>query len=474
MLGFVAILVASGLPIGVGYGIDASADNAVGPSDVAGDLVGALGAGTNQDSSGLVVPIEPMVAPPGIAGEVEDDGWISPDELLARLGDVVAGFGGMFYTDDGLSVTIWLTSNVTVSEALRARDIAANVLDDVHLSSLGVIPRKADFTWSQLHEWHMRLFSEPDLDFVFSDIDETINRIVMGVEDPSTQEAALRSVATRLGIAPGAIHFVEAAPAEDDTSLSSSHRPIRGGLQTAWWRTATATSHLCTVGVPARLDSISGFLTASHCSNLIGSTNGVGDNTSYGQPGTNQPVASEHRDGRWWTGTVSGYTCPTDRQCRFADTNFAAYLPGETLRRGRIAWPPSEGSTSWNGSTERTIIGLRYPEVGKTVAMVGRASGRRTGIVRGSCVVLNQTYGPTNVRWVCMAYADYHAQGGDSGGPIFRRESGGTLDAHLQGIHKGRFSIGGTQYSWYSPVSNSRNARELGTGLRVCISTVDC
>lgn len=78
-------------------------------------------------------------------------------------------------------------------------------------------------------------------------------------------------------------------------------------------------------------------------------------------------------------------------------------------------------------------------------------------------------------RYVCQAYATYFSQDGDSGGPVVWQQSGQpTTERNFVGIHSGRVTISGVGYGWFAPALNLRHANELGSGLRVCLTTKDC
>lgn len=178
---------------------------------------------------------DPPVAPPVDEPETEEDrAWKSYDQQLLEVAQEVPAFGGLFLSDDEETLNVWLTDRVTGAEARqenarRARETAARVLEDVSVAAAVARPLRADFSWEELHDWHMRLFTDLDVDHVFTDIDETINRIVIGVGDPGRQGAEVRARAAALGVPPSAIQIAASSPFEFGSSLRDEHTvPLAG------------------------------------------------------------------------------------------------------------------------------------------------------------------------------------------------------------------------------------------------------
>lgn len=409
-------------------------------------------AATSSPAAGSQLPpgaeaVEMRGDVPVLRGDPSVDlGWKSYDHMLLDVADEVPGFAGLFGDlEDGTVLNVRLTGQPELARARQARDAAARALDTPAMRDLDVRALPAQFTWQEMHEWHMRLFTELTVDWIFLDNDERTNQLVVGVEDPGRDAGAVRAEATSLGVPARALEVVQADPPIEFSSLRDFHRPLVGGLQIVFRRDGSNKS--CTLGVPARYGDLGwpGFITASHCSIQQGhSGSGTGgDGTVYGQPNLNSQIGHEVRDGWWWLGTVSGFTCPTGRMCRFADVAFSSLAIGVTSRQGSVAWPPAEGSFAWDGSSERRIIGRSNPAVPRQVAKVGRTTGTSLHVPQYTCRSVNTTVHGVAARYVCQTWGSNvdGAAGGDSGAPVIRRESGAVTDADLKGILRGALTV---------------------------------
>ncbi|MBI1843105.1 MAG: hypothetical protein HYR89_00595 [Actinobacteria bacterium] len=211
------------------------------------------------------------------------------DELFSTVTRAVPGFGGAYLVGNPtLGETQRLVIRMTDTNndrLLRAEEILKRIFKPTfdRLTSEAV---KADYDFVQLDAWHKDLqeaFTLPGVSL--TDVQESRNRVVVGVEDPETQSLAVRALATERGVPDQALEIIRATPMTQ--MLQSKRRPMRGGnqiqFQTGLWGAQTGT---CTLGVPAVLNGVNGFLTNSHCSR----TRNELDNGRYWQ--ATRPVGS--------------------------------------------------------------------------------------------------------------------------------------------------------------------------------------
>ena len=220
----------------------------------------------------------------------------------------------------------------------------------------------------------------------------------------------------------------------------------------------------CTIGfVASSRDHGSVIVTNAHCSNALGSTDG----TIYGQP-TNVNNAFESD----WFGQevydpplLNKYTWNCFFGCRNSDANFVStsingsgYSFGRGAALGKVA-RPNGPTTSINDTSTRintsapqlTITGeTRAWAVGSAVHKIGRTTGWTRGSLTYYCKKKRGYY--------CQDGANYVFRVGDSGAPVFRLNTDGTIA--LIGIHHSRIGSLGYNESIYSPLSRVR--RDLG------------
>jgi hypothetical protein len=103
------------------------------------------------------------------------------------------------------------------------------------------------------------------------------------------------------------------------------------------------------------------------------------------------------------------------------------------------------------------IVGEAWAEPGQLVDKIGAATGRRTGVVQRKCVDKPRRgtgyYEPYNVVFRCQTEVQWtRTDNGDSGGPVFRRLTDGTVQ--LLGVHTAALQ---THLGYYASVANIRN-----------------
>ncbi len=160
--------------------------------------------------------------------------------------------------------------------------------------------------------------------------------------------------------------------------------------------------------------------------------------------------------------------------CRYSDAALIQFDAGVTNNLGYLA------KTVEDGFGGLAIVGSRTIPVdgssamqGASIAKVGRTTGYSSGVVTAHCVdvpqfeAVNGVAVDTNRDMRCQDQADYYAEPGDSGSPVFSL----TNDGWLLGLHWGTsFSIRGDptspQRTTYSPWGNTATevTRDLGAG----------
>jgi hypothetical protein len=249
---------------------------------------------------------------------------------------------------------------------------------------------------------------------VFTDADETTGRLVVGVMDRGV-EGLIRARLPQLGVGNQFVDIVETDPIFAVATLRERHRPVIGGVQIRF------SQYVCSVGYPARLDGVLGFVTASHCSDRQGSADG----TSYYQP-LNQVadefIGTETVDPAY-VRNLNG--CPRGRKCRYSDVNFSDGAPNVAFTIGRIAKTSAANNGSLAVTDGFTIGGEGTALVGSMANKVGRTTGWTRGTVTRTCT--DTGVSGTNIVLLCQDFVESTAQivaGGDSGSPTFQTGSG--------------------------------------------------
>lgn len=185
-----------------------------------------------------------------------------------------------------------------------------------------------------------------------------------------------------------------------DLGRTDMWRPVIGGVQTG------TPSGALTVGFAATRRGQPGFVTSGH---------GGGVGTTVFQPNPSYPI-----------GTITASSNGVS-----SDSSFVAYSNSQ----GKIFESPS--SQPW-------VYGWGDPSTGLAVYMSGISSGVSSGTVLQKVSVWNWYFQKMiDNQW----YASYPAAGGDSGAPVYYKDS--SQHIQLTGVHWAR-----TLYSVFSPISN--------------------
>lgn len=259
----------------------------------------------------------------------------------------------------------------------------------------------------------------------------------------------------RLGIPREAVNIEVDPPLElASHTLRDKYRPVQGGFQIqAYGRGA------CSLGFNAR-DSASRrlFVTASHCSNVMGEVESNFYQPSYA---IDTFIGYEYRDPPFWT----GLPCPSGRRCRWSDSLLARFGTAVADDLGRIARTTGLGSITVDHSkpTFRITSETARPAAGQVLNKVGKGTGWSQGAVDRVCVDAN--FGGTDITFLCQDHVAAHVGGGDSGAPVFKLMWRG--DVSLYGVLWAMDRLG----FWFSAFYNVQI--ELGT-LKTCAPGFTC
>jgi len=363
----------------------------------------------------------------------------APD--LGTLARTVPGFGGLFL-DHGVP-TVYLTDvskRGPVERALgpfaRGRGFAP--------AEIRVLQGR--YAYGDLDRWFQRVSYEAfdQGGVVFVDLDESTNRVLVGVERGASH-ANVRSLAARLGVPTEAIVTRDVDPIVYAATLRDQVRPVVAGLQIHFG------NFLCSIGFNAVSGGQNSFVTASHCTNKQGGVEG----TQYFQSLSSQAnsfIGTEVADPVYVRNLAPG--CPKGKLCRFSDAARASYAGGVAFTLGGIAQTsgPNNGSLTITGTFNITSEGNAV--AGDVANKVGRTTGWTQGVVTNTCV--NTGVSRTRIVQLCQTFVSAGVGGGDSGSDVFGLTGGSSV--RLLGILWGGNGAG-TQFV-YSPISNVE--QELG------------
>jgi hypothetical protein len=388
------------------------------------------------------------------------------DDRFDALTRSVPGFGGLFYDANG-RLTIYVKDPSTLAPASRSA-VASFLAQErgghraeqaaIDVANAAVLPATYDFHELLAFYRSVVLPAVPTITGITSgDIDETKNRIVIGVGSADLI-AAVQARVAKLGAPAGMVEIKEVPPTTVNSLLTDRLRPVPGGAHI--YRLTATDSIYCTLGFnfvryPGTIgDTVATdryFVTASHCSS---SRNSLDYSDSY-QHG--DIVANEWGDPAAFTNSYTS-TCPVGKLCRFADASVYRYNDPSLDDQNHVALA-GIGSLSFTGVA--TITSVDSPPVGYTVNMIGAKSGRRYATVEATCEDVFNIAGWTNGALLCQGRAAYFSQDGDSGAPVIELFGDGT--AWAVGIHWGNYTSAGVLHSRFSPMNNVLN--ELYTRL---------
>ena len=220
---------------------------------------------------------------------------------------------------------------------------------------------------------------------------------------------------------------------------------------------------LCTIGFVAIKDGTAGMVTAGHC-NEGDPYNGGVNNQRFDQPSTINFIGYEDLDPPFSTSKPG---CTDSDGCRYSDSTFIDFGSGVQYNRGWIAKPIGNGSITVHPDTAHysIISDSSYALQNDTVLTIGRSSGQVQGNVSNTCVDKDDA---GNVHWegtyLCQVRVNTGVAGGDSGGPVFKIQSGDNVK--LLGI----LTLGSSNTYIYSPIGKIFIDLSVSSTWDVCTS----
>lgn len=127
-------------------------------------------------------------------------------EVKGEIGDEVPTFGGLYVDHGNSTIHVYVKAQ---EDAEKIKEIVSSY-DDVELVIL-----KGNYTFSQLMEWKgklIKLFSDDDLRITSVDIEDTKNKLEVGVETAESQIKAVREEIKKLNIPQEAVDIIEGGP----------------------------------------------------------------------------------------------------------------------------------------------------------------------------------------------------------------------------------------------------------------------
>jgi hypothetical protein len=381
---------------------------------------------------------------------------MNPDEAEAAIADRVPGFAGWVHGDDGKTVARMTRSSglfdIAEKQGDQAKWKSLNTPSATFAKSLGDSGnvRKAQWDSRQLLDFKTKVFSMATAKGVIAvSIDRENNRLDVAynqdLDAPGLEALTARLAASGVPMVAMSMRAAELPKrnATVGTSVRSQPLPLAGGAQFNFG--TTSGTFLCTVGVPARINGVQGFMTASHCSERVYS---LSARTRMTSPG-GVFVGSETID-------PAGRSCslPDTLGCREADALFVSGGPGNAVDFGRIMY------TNFGSLTVAGVLNvqgtLNYPSVGQTIYKTGRTTGLTRATVARVCVDTlvsdpDGTYGA--LCSVEVATGSFIA-GGDSGSSVWTYNGVGPV---ITGI----VSYGSSNTGGFSPWGGV--VREFGT-----------
>ncbi len=386
---------------------------------------------------------------------------MNPDEAEAAIADRVPGFAGWVHSDDG-KTTARMTRSSGLFDGADAQGAekqggqakwkslatpSANFAKS--LGDSGDV-RKAQWDSRQLLDFKNKIFSMASAKGVIAvSIDRESNRLDIAYNEELDAQGvqALTARLASSGVPLAAISMRAAElpkrSATVGTSLRSQPLPLAGGAQFNF--TTSGGGFVCSVGVPARINGVQGFVTASHCSDSVYN---LSARTRMTSPG-GVFVGAETID-------PAGRSCPLPDTlgCRESDALFVSGGPANAVDFGKIMLT-NRGSL--NVTSVVNVQGtLNYPTVGQTIFKTGRTTGTTSARVARVCVDTLVTDPKGTYGALCsveVATSSFIA-GGDSGSSVWVNNGAGPV---ITGI----VSYGSSTTGGFSPWGGV--VKEFGT-----------
>ena len=456
-----------------------------------------------------------------VADTLPDDPSRPDEILSSRMARRIPGFGGLSSDSTGaLVVYLTHPANSAAAAAVRQAVAERLAEHSRHFSAQGAAPRleirQGRYTFAQLRRLRDRLndeiLSTPGV--LFTDVDELANRFVVGIDAAQAEpaRAAVRRLAVSRGGDADIVQFevrtlnlclertcqpkpVIIPPPDYETKANAGPSDMRARMDTLVGGAQVVSQFKIGEGTLGFVvwhcgqadvtemyanDCRDWYVVTNHQTRTRAYVDGdpfYHPDTYYGSP----QVGVEAIDTRWhqYPFPISvdgnpglGSTCQKyegyrSLVCRRSDMALVRPVTSNVkARRGYLLRPrkrymdraPYGDQFAVDSlSPYMRISGEGIANVGYTVDKLGIKTGWRVGRVTRTCVDIGR-YGSDIYVFVlrCQTEIDIFGEPGDSGGPVFVYNSG-EQTARLLGLYSGGSEMGGTNYRYYSPLSNIRN-----------------
>ncbi len=432
----------------------------------------------------LAEPEPEASGPPDAGADEQANGeTLGEDPHMVELAREIPGFGGYWYEHesapapgvagadqrpDGGRLVIALTEASAGSFPAARRAVVAKLATEAtRAPSLDgelpdpppeVVERVVEYSFIELarHRARLRaLFSIPEV--VSLAVDEEINRVAIGLEDPSVR-AAVWALVTDLGVPVEVLSFSQesgvkmlsrssggSSPHLSLSGLSGTLQgPVPDGRLLGGYQVQAEGGKICTLGFTAVLDNGGEvFVSNSHCSNTPFGMD-FGD---WGQPTTSNVVGVEVEDPpvrRCWK-WCGWRPCRVD--CRDSDASMMAVNTDVPISLGRIGktytWQRDCTLNRRDRSTPHCSIDVdplnptlriartrSSSDKGNVLDKMGSTTGWTWGWVTATCKDVRSATNRVVIE--CADEVDFRLSWGDSGAPVFRYSSVNRVE--LRGI----------------------------------------
>lgn len=305
--------------------------------------------------------------------------------------------------------------------------------------------RVVRYSFLELNAWREELFARIwGWEEIFSiDLNEGQNILTVGVEADGVPR--LQELMQKLEIPADAWRPEIGVPDRPSNKVTDRQRPTQAGTGLKYH--ISPNDWGCTLGVNAKLSGRMVFLTSSHCS--FGAYNLSTHHAQAQGPVVGAVIGHEWKDPAGWDCSSWIPFTQTSSNCRNADV--AAYdysIPDDSVMYGYIARHdnrhqgaiPNQPEPTYDETNPLEIIGIASVWAigqGAVVEKIGRKTGWTYGTVTETCSRKKVTvsHGSGHYTVLCAYSTNYHAERGDSGGPVFLL--GGSDKVYFAGLHYG-------------------------------------
>jgi hypothetical protein len=416
----------------------------------------------SQQLASLEAPnaLNKMAADMGIATQN-----LNPDELAAAIADRVPGFAGVHLKEDGTQRMLFTArSQVFQNGRPTPRQSMPSAPSQLMRSLETEQTTQPEVAQAQFDAKQMLTFKKAAFDLrgangvVWVDIDEAANRLRIGAKRAleANELEGLQQRLVQAGLPSVSFTLESTDPlvrVQAQGSLRTQSPPVAGGAQIGF--NSNGGSFVCSVGVPAVRNGVTGFVTASHCSDTVYGADQSGASTySAGNAGAFATEAVDPGPINCQSRINQG---SAGQNCRRSDSLFARTNSPSDVQLGRI-YLTNAGSLNISGSLQVSGT-VAYPGLNQAVSKTGRTTGTTNGRVTQTCVdaAVSENDGDNSPDYgvLCATVTNVRVQGGDSGSALFVRE--GASSARVGGV----LSFGGGIGSGFSPWGQI--TQDLGT-----------